>query len=514
MALPKDPRQLMINLMYLVLTAMLALNITKEVLTAFETINTSIEKSITSINGKNQRFYDQFENLYKSEDTKDRVAPYRAKALEVKGESDKLIAYLEGLSKTVIDRSGGYEEGPGGRQVLKGLDNIDVSTKMFVEEKEGATLRKKMDDFKTFLVSKVDEKDRKSMLENLPIQLTDLEKNEENPTGDWSFGTFHNIPVVATIAMLSKFKNDVRNSESVVVEKLLSQVNDSTLKFDQVKAIATPKTSYALVGQEIEATIILAAYNKTMVTNMGPGVVVKDGVGTMKFQASGVGLQTRKGQISVPLNGKMETYPYEFNYMVGSAGASLQLDKMNVMYIGVENPISLSASGYNIEDVSLSLPGATLTETGKGHYSATVSKVGNLDWSILGKSRTTGGGATKIGGGIIRVKTIPDPTAYVAGMTSGVINAGAFRVQQGVVAVLKGFDFEAKFTVTKFTMIYIPRVGDVVKADINGNRFSTREAQDILTRAKPGDRVFFEGIKAIGPDKTVRSLNPVTLTLN
>jgi len=514
MALPKDPRQLMINLMYLVLTAMLALNITKEVLTAFQTINTSIEKSITSIDGKNQKFYDQFETLYNNPETKDKAAALRDRALKVKEQTATITKYLEDFKKEVIEKSGGMETNDKGVQEIKGLDNIDVSTKLFVEEKKGDELRSRLEAYKSFLVEQIDSPTvKEDMRKNLPIQFVEMEKGDENPNGDWSFGTFHNIPVVATIAMISKFQNDVKNSESITIEHLLSQVGAEDWKFDQVKAIATPKTSYALAGQEIEATIILAAYNKTMVTNMGPGVTVKDGVGTMKFAASGVGMQTRKGVITVPKNGKMESYPYEFNYMVGTAGASLQLDKMNVMYIGVENPITLSASGYNIEDVSLSIPGANLSAGVKGHYVAQVTQPGKLTWNILGKGRD-GGGSKSIGSGEIRVKRIPDPTAKVANMTSGLINAGAFKVQQGVVAILDGFDFEAKFTVTSFKMIYLPKVGDVVPVNVTGNRFSSREAQDILQRAKPGDRVFFESIKAIGPDKTQRSINPVTLTLN
>ncbi|KAA5533223.1 gliding motility protein GldM [Taibaiella lutea] len=513
MALPKDPRQLMINLMYLVLTAMLALNITKEVLTAFQTINTSIEKSITSIDGKNQQFYKTFDDLAKDPETKERAEKPREKALLVKAEAEKMMAYLDGLSKMVVEKSGGYETGSNGKQELKGLDNIDVSTKLFVEEKEGATLRKKLEDYKAFLINQIDNPTAKASLQaDLPIQLTDLEKSDENPTGDWSFGTFHNIPVVATIAMLSKFKNDVKNSESVVVENLLRQVDAAVLKFDNVIAVATPKTSYALVGQEIEATIILAAYNKTMVTNMGPGVQVKDGVGTMKFQAAGVGMQTRKGAITVPLNGKMESFPYEFNYMVGTAGASLQLDKMNVMYIGVDNPITLSASGYNIEDVSLSVPGANLSTTGKGHYIANVTTVGKLQWAIMGKSRT-GGATAKIGGGEIRVKLIPDPTATVGNKVSGLINAAVFKAQPGVIAKLENFDFETQFKVTAFRFMYAPRVGDLQVIDVNGNRFN-EACQAVMQRARPGDRVFFESIKAVGPDKKVRSINPIVLTLN
>jgi gliding motility-associated protein GldM len=511
MALPKDPRQLMINLMYLVLTAMLALNITKEVLTAFQTINTSIEGSITSINGKNGKFYEQFDKLYADPATKDKADPYRKKAIDIKAKANELMAYLSSYKDTVIERSGGYEEGRDGKKELKGLDNIDVSTKLFVEEKKGDELRKRMNDFKDFLVAQVKPEYQDNMKKSIPIQMSDIEKNDENPTGDWSFGTFHNIPVVATIAMLSKFQNDIRNSESIVIENLLSQVGAEDYKFDALSAIATPTTSYALEGQEIEATVILAAYSKSVNPSM-PGAVVKDGVGTMKFKASGVGQQTKSGTVSITRNGKVESYPYKFNYMVGTAGASLQLDKMNVMYIGVPNPVSLSASGYNIEDVSLSLPGATLTSTGKGHYSADVAKEGKIEWSIIGKSRT-GGAAATIGKGEIRVKRIPDPTARIAGKTGGLIPTGVAKAQLGIVASVDAFDFETTFKVVSFRFTYIPKIGDAVLVDVAGNRFND-ECQRLMARSKPGDRWLFDNIKAIGPDKVVRTINTIILTLN
>lgn len=514
MALPKDPRQLMINLMYLVLTAMLALNITKEVLTAFQTINTSIETSITSIDGKNSKFYKQFEDLYANKDTKDKVEAYRNQALQIQAESQKMMQYLQAFKDTVIERSGGYEEVSAGKKELKGLDNIDVSTTLFVENKKGVELKAKLNGYKTFLVSQVKDQYKDGMLKNIPIQLSDLPQTDENPNGDWSFGTFHNIPVVATIAMLSKFQSDVKNSESMVLENLLAQVGIDDYKFDALQAIAVPTTSYALQGQEIEATIMLAAYNKSVNPNMGPGVVVKDGVGTMKFKATGVGNQTKSGTITIMKNGKPEPYNYKFNYMVGSAGASLQLDQMNVMYIGVDNPITLSASGYNIEDVSLSIPGASLVASSiKGHYIANVTKEGKVQWTISAKSRT-GAGSASIQSGEIRVKRIPDPTAKVANKITGLVPTNVAKAQLGVVAVLDNFDFNARFVVTSFKFTYLPRIGDPVSTDVQGNKFTSGEIAQLIQRSRAGDKWIIDNIKAVGPDKTVRSLNAVVLTLN
>jgi gliding motility-associated protein GldM len=513
MALPKDPRQLMINLMYLVLTAMLALNITKEVLNAFQTINGSIERSNGSISDKNNKLYENFEAAEQNPSERDKVKPYHDKAKEIRAQSQQLIAYLEAWKDTVIQRSGGYEEVNGVKQI-KSLEDIDAATRLFVEEKKGDEVKQKMNGFVNYLLDRVNTENREGMKKLFPIQLPDLPKSDENPSGDWTFGTFHNIPVVATVAMLSKFQNDVKNSESMVLEHLLNQVHLDDYKFDALTAIAVPKTSYALEGQEVEATIMVAAYNKSAnpsITSSAGAVQVKEGVGTLKFKASGAGLKTVNGRISLDKAGKVETYDYKFEYMVGSAGASLQLDKMNVMYIGVDNPLTLSASGYNIEDVSLSMPGAELKPTGKGTYNVNVKQQGTIDWTINAKSRT--GQIVKVGGGKIRVKMIPNPQATVLGKNSGLAPTAQFKVQKGIVAKVDGFDFETSFQVTRFRFTWVPKTGDPKEEEVKGAYF-TPAVQSIMQRVRPGDRVIMENIKAIGPDKTERSINSITLNLN
>lgn len=514
MSLPKDPRQLMINLMYLVLTAMLAMNITKEVLNAFMTINSSIEGSNRSISGKNDDIYAAFDKAESNPSERDKVKVYNDKAKEIRAESQRLISYLEAWKDTVIQRSGGYETDDKGVKQIKSLEDIDAATRLFVEEKKGDDVKSKLNGFVSYLLERVNQNDKDGMKKSFPIQLTEVPKSDENPTGDWSYGTFHNIPVVATVAMLSKYQNDVKNSESMVLEHLMAQVHLEDYKFDALVPIAVPKTSYALEGQEIEATVMLAAYNKSAnpsISSSAGAVQVKDGVGNMKFKASGAGLKTVNGVISIDKAGKKESYPWKFEYMVGSAGASFQLDKMNVMYIGVPNPITLSASGYNIEDVKLSLPGADLQTVGKGKYIATVSKPGTLEYSISG-ARGTAPGA-KIGGGSIRVKTIPPPTAKVAGKSQGMIATSTAKAQQGVFAELENFDFDTRFTVTKFRFVWIRKVGDPVVVEVNGNKF-TGDCQRAIDQSRPGDKWLFENVNAVGPDKVVRAINAISLTLN
>lgn len=519
MSIPKEPRQLMINLMYLVLTAMLALNITREVLTAFQTINTSIESSNSTISGKNAQFYQQFDKLESNKDEADKVKPLNDKAKEVKAASEELVRYLESWKDTVIARSGGYITNDAGEKEIKSMEDIDASTKLFVESKKGDEIKTKLLNYVDFILAKVENPDARAAIKaQIPVQIIKPKSTEENPAGDWAYGTFHNIPVVAAIAMLSKFQNDVKNSESMVVEHLFKQIHADDIQIDEMMPVAVPNTSYALEGDEITATITLAAYNKAVnpsISSNRGAVSVKEGVGTLKFRASGAGLQTVNGVISMVSRGKTKTYPYKFEYMVGSAGASLQLDKMNVMYIGVPNPVTISAAGYNIEDVRLSIPGAQdIKSTGKGTYDVFVNKATNdMPYEIL--ARTKAGGTSSVLKGKLRVKMIPNPEATVAGKSSGMVPTATAKAEIGVLAQLKNFDFDARFIVTSYRFTWLPRNGQPKEVEISGPYLNKREdIKQYIQASKPGDKWIFDEIKARGPDNTVRPINSITLTLN
>ena len=315
---------------------------------------------------------------------------------------------------------------------------------------------------------------------------------------------------------MSKFQNDVRNTESLIINELFKEADAKQMKFDAIAAIAVPKTSYALVGQKVEAQIMLAAYNKSVKPSFSDGRVkkVEDGIGFWETAATGVGLQTVKGTLSIDMNGTKVTEPWEFQYMVGSAGASLQLDKMNVLYIGVPNPITVSAAGYSLEDVSVNIPGATLNKTSNGKYDVIVSAVGQVNATINAKA--DGGKSIKTVGTIpLRIKEIPPPTPKVGGKSSGVIPTNVFKAQGGIVAELANFDFDAKFVVTSYDISVLPKRGDPKPTiSITGPYMNKGAAASYIEGLRAGDKVFFENIKAVGPDKKVRPVGTLIFTLN
>ena len=512
MSMPKEPRQLMINLMYLVLTALLALNVSNEILHAFKVINDSVTSSNSSIVDKNSKVYAAFDESQAQAGQAERIKPYNDKAKQIKAASEAAIKFLEEWKEKVVTRAGGRDE----QGQIEKEDDIDASTSLLVEGGGGKEIRAKLEQLRATMLGVVKPEVKATFEKTLPVKIIEAEKSDNNPQADWSSGYFHNMPVVAVVTLLSKFQNDIRNSEAAIITELYKEAGDVQRKFDEIQAIAVPKTSYALAGQKIEASIMLAAYNKslnpTVTSSSGRVVKVENGVATWEVTAAGAGPQKVRGSVSIDMGGVIEKRDYEFEYVVGSTGASLQLDKMNVFYIGVENPVTVSAAGYSLQDVNLSIDGATVTPKELGKYGVQVTKPGRIMANIIAKK--AGGGTETVGSMEVRVKFIPDPIAKVGGKPGGFLPASQLKAQIGVVAVLENFDFEARFRVTSFSYSALPKRGDLIGPyNQKGASFTDRNIREAISRAKAGDKIFIDEIKAVGPDGRTRSLNSVILTL-
>ena len=525
MSIPKEPRQIMINLMYLVLTALLALNVSNEILNAFKTLSLSIDKSNQSIDQKNVEVYSNIKANELLPGQQAKVHPYRLRADDVVLRADAMVKYLNDWKRRIIMEAGGYNHKEGEDSTLpERLDNIDATTSLLVEKKGGDTLKEKITEMRKYLLQQVDAKDSASISPLMPIRIVNAKKNDHNPTGDWSIENFEHMPAIAAMALFSKYQNDIRSSEALVLNKLFEEAHGKDIKFDTIGAIAIPKQSYVLDGDKVEASILMAAFNRsnnpivTITQGGGQKKDAKDGVIPWETVASGTGLQTVKGKIVLHTENGDQTRDWSFDYMVGTTGASMQLDKMNVFYIGVDNPVTVAAAGYSVEDVSLDVPGATVTGPGKGHYILNVTTKGTVDVNIMAKTKE--GGKKKVGGLTVRVKRIPDPVAKLNGKATGGMSAAVFRQTIAPAATLDNFDFDAKFQVVGFVFSMLPKgrdyVGPFTVDNRAGARFTdSKEITKVMSGAKAGDKIFIEQIKAIGPDKQVRTLDAgIILSLN
>lgn len=536
------PRQKMINMMYLVLTALLALNVSNEVLSAFQLVNEGLGSSNSSLAGKNDGIYQAFEKQMENDAGK--AGPHYEKAKKAKQIATELNQLLQQYKDSLVAEGGGID--PESGEIVQ-RDNIDIATRTFVEERsktkdgkqKGKDLQERINKARTELLALIDEKDRANF--KLPLNAEDPKaKGGEKRT--WEFATFNHVPVTAAVTLLSKFQNDVISSEGAVIEYLIKKIGETDFKFDALAAKIIAPSSYIMQGQQYKADIFLAAFNSTQQPEVFLGPLSgfkrdKDGnwepmdsqnplpggyseSGMLKTQsgmakleqgAAAVGERKYTGIIRVKNpTGGYTFYPFEGGYQVAAKAVVVSPTKMNVLYIGVENPMKISVPGVAQNDVSAALQGSgTLNKNADGSYSAKVTAVGKCNIAVSAK---IDGKVQSMGTEEFRIKRIPDPVPTLGGkLRGGNTQPGAIKAQSGVVALLENFDFEATFKVVSFQMVYSSK-GEIFKAEAQGPML-TPQMKGFLDRAKPKDIIFIDEIKVVGPDNTPRKLGQIAFTI-
>ena len=506
MSLPKEPRQKMINVMYLVLTALLALNVSSEILNAFKTVNKSLENSNGAIDGKNKTLFDSFKELLNKAETKDSAAVWAPKANKAQELADGVTSYLENYKiqlktagKLVIDKDGKEQFN---------LDNLDAATRLFVEgsgRKNGEDLLQKLSDYKAQLLA-IDPRIQQEFSTSLPLDLSIPESKSAVGQKDWAYSYFHMTPIIAAITILSKFQNDVKNSEAQVVDYCHKQIGAVKIVFDQFQPLVGQSSEYLMPGQELTITGGIGAYSSAAKPNVsidGSSIPLgADGVALYKTTVGGPGSYSKKVSISFHKpNGQLGTIDKEIKYTVGSpTGASVSADATKIFYIGLDNPITVSGGAKGDEATQASIDNGSLSKTGAGKY---MVKVSGGTAAIV--TVTVDGKSTPFN---FRVKPIPDPVAMVGRSKGGKLSANEFKSQQGLRADLENFIFEGvKYNVLSYT-IYATGKGFTENPGIaqnNGAAFSS-EAKRIIDRCVNGTTVTFDDIKAVGPDGRTRSL--------
>jgi gliding motility-associated protein GldM len=511
MSIPKENRQQMINLMYLVLTALLALNISAEILNAFRTINSSLESSNVLLDVNTKVNYSAFNAKKIKEPGNLEVPRYQEKADKAMALSADLQQYIKSLQDGIIKEAGG----PGEDGIpMKRQDDMDASTRYFIkEQKKGYELFKKIEAFQKAYTALIDTGDVKIVSEKLPLNL-----KTKKPDGDWALENFFGMPPIASMTLLTKIVSDVKATEGTLVSYFFSKIGSSEeLKPDEIvfnafSAQITSPSAYILQGETFEANVFLAATsskNDNVSVSVNGQGLRPDDKGIAHYKASpGVGEYELKGSISLknPKTNAVTSYPLPpFKYTVAAPFATVSPTKMNVFYIGVDNPVQISAAGVSNSKLNVTMDAGTITGSG-GKYSVRVTTQGNTNVNVSANGKSYGKFP-------FRIKMIPNPIAKVSGMPGGRINSAVWKAQKGVVADLENFDFDAKFEVLSFNMFYQPKLQDPGIASANGPYFSAAML-DFIKKAKPGDIFYIEEIKVKGPDGLSRKIPGIAFKID
>jgi len=509
MSLPKEPRQKMINMMYLVLTALLALNVSAEILNAFKTVDRSLMIASGVAEQKNQEIFKSFKAKLEDPTSREKAAIWEPKAQQAKRISDELYNYIETL-KSELKKESGLKTVDGKEEFKE--DDLDAGTRLLVQRApegkgKGKELFEKLKAYKEQLLS-IDPEMKKEIEVGLPLDLTIPPTSSEAGKSDWSYAYFHMTPTIAAITILSKFQNDVRNSESKAVEFCHKQIGQVEIIYDQFQAFAGTNTQYLMPGEELVITAGIGAFSKAAQPSVsidGANVSLNaEGTAEYKTRVGGSGAGIKRVRISYAKpDGTTAVVEKEIKYTVGiPAGLTVSTDKTRVFYKGLENPLSVTGGGGDEKvNVSIEGAGASLRKAGPGQYIVTCTQLGTVN--VVAND---GKNVQKIA---IPVKRVPDPIVVVGGSAGGAMPANVFRVQSGAIAELRDFVFEGvAYKVMSFMLICTGKGFDEPEfAEVNSASFKDAAAQALIRRCQAGSTVTIGEIKVLEPGGGSRKLD-------
>ncbi|MEM9884693.1 MAG: GldM family protein [Bacteroidota bacterium] len=541
MSIPKEPRQLMINLMYLVLMALLALNVSAEIINAFFALDKGNKDSMGVINTQLDATEEGLQALLE-EDGKEKYKPILPAVTQVRATSSDFVNYVNELRSDLIDEAGNQdgEENEGdyitdhGKTVPKGKKDKDATTRLLVNEGKGADLKARIEQTRAdmlavytklleengrqpFGLSEEEiQKEIKTMEANFTLDVEGPEAWEGTDKVSWEDFKFRKMPLAAVLPLLSKMQADAKTAEAALVNKMATYSGGRVVEFDQFFPVVNAKKAYVIAGEPFEAEISVGTYSSQIdpsninITVNGSSVPVNsEGKATYKTSTGSTGVKTLKLTASVknPLTGEVSSGDATYEYEVGRRSVAVAADKMNVFYIGVDNPISISAAGVSSNDLRISGKGAGITLSGRGNKR--VAKVSNPGEATI----TVSGGGLKASPFTFRVKRIPDPVPMLGRSVGGGMRSGEFKGQEGLLAVLKEFDFDARCAIQGFNLVRVPKRQDAVNSNNAGPRYNAK-SQRMVAAAKPGDIYYYENIKAKCPgDRAGRPLGTMVFNI-
>jgi gliding motility-associated protein GldM len=495
----------MINIMYLVLTAILALNVSNEVINAFKVVDRSLRTSNSNIAVANQTIYASLLAKLNDAQSREKASIWKPKADRVKVLAEDIDKYIESLKLELKKGAGLVMKAPkeNGQDSIQDFkeDNLDASTRIFETNGKGKELEARLNKFKQDIMA-LDPKINQKFSASLQFD-TKPPLSLEGKTKDFTQTYFHMTPTVAALTMLSKFQNNIKNAENQVITYCLSQIGAVEIIYNKFQPIAVANSTYLMPGQEITVTAGVGAFNdqsQPVISFDGATTPLNsNGVAEKKFNVSGAGAKKVHVHITYKnQEGKVEALDKDIEYTVGiPGGAAVMLDKMNVFYIGVDNPVSIS-SGSGWDKTHVSMAGGTITPAGTpGKFTVRVSTVGKASITVNADGKASNYD--------FRVKNIPPPVLKVGTSAGGRVRSVEFKNQQFARADLENFDFEYRYSIIGATIYFSgANFPSVQTATISGGNLAGISAQ--LSRCIPGTAVTFDNVKVQGPGGPVLSI--------
>ena len=531
---PETPRQKMIGMMYLVLTAMLALNVSKDIIEAFSLVDDTMVASTANTMAKNESDYSWLQGQ-KAILGAEKVKDAEQKANVLKQKTNALINEIEEIKKGLIiyvDNTYEDKEGkPKTVATIQSKDERSKPTQYMIEQKNATKMKEAIIKYKAEILSLVDDPNqREAMSKTIGLNVEQTFKGKEGATTQsWEEHNFYDVIMSAAVTLINTTEGEVRNAESKMLEYVKNSISASDFKFDNVSGRAIPNSRMVFTGDKYTADIIVSAYD----TKSTPEVYYKTGVDTLtvdqlgsatklegenglvrlELGAGGVGEQRYAGLIKIKApDGTDQYYPFNDRYMVVKPSATISAEKMNVLYAGIANPVSVSAP-VAPDQLSVNFPGCGVTraEAGKFNISVPASLIGKTVEATV--SANLGGKTQAMGSTTFRVKRVPDPRATIGANIRGGKRSKNELTANPFIRAAMGDDFayDLKWTINSYQVIFISKGYEDNPLTCTGATFSDAVKQKIA-KSGSGTTIIFTGIKA-SCEAGQRTLDEITVRI-
>lgn len=502
----------MINLMYIVLTAMLALNVSSDVLNGFTDVHRGVSASNANASSRNAAILASLSEAAARNPEKAGLA--YAHAMSVARATDSLFSVIDSLKLLIVREA----DGPHGRvDSIEAREDLEAASVVMLSPINGGgpALRKAVDSYRDLVSPLIADSARRALVSS---SLSTRPSSGQS----WEGERFDNQPVIAAVTILSQLQGDILQAEGVTLSDILDGVDAGDLRVNAIDAFVLPSSRLVMRGSEYTADILLAAVD----TTSRPAIVVDGhplpaGSSTYSVSAGAPGVHEYSGYLEVSHHdGTSSRHPFSSSYTVIEPMATVSATMMNVLYAGIDNPLSISVPGVPSGSISASMTGGTLTRSGSG-WVARPSKPGSD--ATINVTADVNGRRIQVADMKFRVRRLPDPTPYIT-----VADAQGAAVQYrggrplaratllaapGISAAIDDGVLNIPFTVNSFETVFFDSMGNAMTEVSDGPNFSRRQ-RDAIKRLSRGKRFYISRVQATGPDGSTRTLSPLEVIVN
>ena len=499
---------------------MLALNVSSDVLNGFNQVHDGLHRTNLNMEAKNDIQYAYLDDLYRQNPQK--VGPWFEKGMNLRLQSVNLLSSIDSLKLEIARQADGEKGNP---DRLVNLDDLEAASVTMLNPKtnNGLRLKNKIDEYRVLITEVISDSVKSRALSDMLA--TDLREDEKKDIGNlaWEEKMFDNMPAVAALTLLSKLQNDIRQAESEALSNIITNVDISDVRVNELNPYVIPVSNMVMRGGVYAADIVLAAIDTTQRPAIFvDGVKLENDRGHLEIPAVSVGTHEYSGFIEVIRgDGSLEQRPFSSAYTVMEPMATISPTLMNVLYAGIDNPISISVPGVAMNAVQANMTNGSLTRKGDS-WVAHPSQIGTD--AVITVSATIDGRSQQVGSMKFRVRKLPDPSPYILMKdsqgnpvhytgTPKKISKAALMASDYLGAAIDDDLLDVKYDVISFSTVFFDSMGNAIPEVSNGNMFSQRQKEQ-FRRLKPGSRFFISDVKAKGPDGITRDISPMSVSLN